>query len=664
MTTSTTITSEKDVAAEPDASLDRLYATLAAAAALLVTAILAAAVFTPHAIGAGPSLRVSATPATTAPGGSVQVQYAVKSLPAALALRLDDHQLKKVRVRTARGRTSVALPTDIAPGPHQLTACVKRACRSLTVTVVPQGPPSTPPATPAPQPEPRPETPVDVDFTGPANPLDVQAHTDASRTATETIDTAGGTLEVTGADGTHYKLIVPEGALLSPERISMAPISSVDGLPFSGGLAYGVQLEPSGLRFIDHVTLEVTGHPPVPADRETGFLYQQDGAEFQMYPIKESPSKTTFKIMHFSGVGVASGTESERNAQLLRATRDVEGRFAQQLATYFRPGEPIDYPGVQATLRAYHDQILKPLVTAAVTDDGLAMAAIPRYLNWARMVALLFGDDDEFMLAERQTLRDQWLDVITNAAQRAYQRCLDENRPEELPAILSWWRMVKLIDDEEVLPADAISRCARFELDFHTKIVQKHAFNLEGPEVWKGEAIAENVIIKPDPVTLEQHGGKDAQYVDFRVEIPPHPRGTGCWTGGDEWESTFPFTVSRLMIDLNPIQLPDGTYGIPEFERGKIALSVVPFFVREHQYFVDCGESTGSGGWGSWLAPTFLALHEDQLDEFGGMVFTDWTVPTGGGSMLGAKTYFRTVTVDEHETREETTLELYHAPTP
>ena len=47
------------------------------------------------------------------------------------------------------------------------------------------------------------------------NPLDVQADTDASHRATKTIGLAGGTLETTGADGTHYKLTVPEGALLS-----------------------------------------------------------------------------------------------------------------------------------------------------------------------------------------------------------------------------------------------------------------------------------------------------------------------------------------------------------------------------------------------------------------------------------------------------------------
>ncbi|HET7443161.1 MAG TPA: hypothetical protein VFJ57_00740 [Solirubrobacterales bacterium] len=640
----------------------------AAAAALFVTAL--AALFALPATAASPTLRVSAAPATVAAGGSVEVEYTVKPLPATLVLRLDHGSQKTVRARKARGQTTFNLPAGSAAGPHKLTVCVKATCRALTLKVsrralaASQGsPPSPSPAqTQQLPPAPRPEAPASaIDFTGPANPLDVEAHTDPSRRATATIDTWGGTLETTGADGTHYKLTVPEGALLSPEQISMTPIAAVDDLPFAGGLAAGVQLEPSGLRFSDYVTVEISDHPPVAPAQETGFLYQRDGVEFQLYPVQESASKTTFKIIHFSGVGIASGTEAERNAQLLRATRDVEGRFGQQLATYIRPGEEINYTAVKATLRAYHDQILKPLVTAATSDDGLAIQAIHRYLSWSRMVQLLFADED-FMLAERAALEDQWLAIIKNAAKKAYRRCIDENRPQELTMILAWSRMLALMGLNAEIPADGIWRCARFELDFHTKITQKRPGNFEGPEIWKGEAIAENLIIEPDSISLEQRGTKEAEYVDFRVDIPPHKSGTGCWRGGGEWESVFPLTVSRLMIDLNPVLHPDGTYGYPEINRGKIALSIVPFFVKEFQFWVDCGGSTGSGGWGAWLAPTFLELHEDQLDDFGGMVFTDWTVPDGGGSMLGAKTYFRTVMLGGEETREETTLELYHAP--
>lgn len=648
---------------------------IVATAPLVVALILAAT-----AAAAAP-LRISASPVAVVPGGSIKVRYAVKRHPAKLVLRLDRKRVKTVRVRRARGRTTIALPRDMAPGGHRLTGCVKRACRSLTLRVGPRAPaggpgPSPSPASPAaptrgrgqgpapgPAPGPKP-LPPPVDFNGPPNPLDVQAHTDGSRRATATIGLAGGTLEATGADGTRYTLTVPAGALLSDAQISMTPIVSIEGLPFSGGLAAGVQLEPSGLRFGDFVTLEIDGHPPVSAQAETGFLYQQDGEELQLYPVDEDPASTTLEVMHFSGVGIARGTEAERNAQLLRATTDVEGRLGQQLATLFRPGEPADHTAVGATLRAYHDQIVRPLILAALSDDGLAVQAINRYLGWDRLVQLMM--DDGFMATERSALLDQWIAIMKNAAIEAHRRCVDQNRPEELPMILSWWRQLALMGHDDEMPTElwtAISGCARFELDFRTEVVQEQELNLEGPTVWKGEAIVENVVIEPDPLTLQQRGAEDAQYVDFVVEIPPHEPGTGCWLGGGEWETTFPFRVSRLEIDLNPIQRPDGSYGYPELERGRIAVSVVPFSVQEYHYWVDCGGSTGGGGWSMWLAPTFFSLHEGRLDEYGGIVFTDWTVPTGAGSLLGAKTFFRTLTVDGHETSEETTLELYHVPT-
>jgi hypothetical protein len=640
--------------------------------ALLVAAVVAALLALPTVAAAAAPLKLSAKPTRVEPGESIVVKYAVKRHPAKLVLRLDGKRLRTVRVAKARGRATVTLPRRLAPGAHRLTACIKQVCRSQTLRVrraAPAPPPaeSPSPAPPAPQlpaPEPTPAPPPAMnDFTGDPNPLGVQAHTDPSHGAAKTIGFAGGTLETTGADGTHYKLTVPAGALLSDERVSLTPITTVDGLPFSRGLAAGVQLEPSGLRFGNFVTLEVTGHPPVPADEETGFLYQQDGDEFQLYPVQEDAGKTTFRIMHFSGVGIARGTEAERNAQLLRATTDVEGRLTQQLAALFRPGEPVDSAAVEATLRAFHDQIIKPLVTAALTDDGLAVQAINKYLGWGRLVQLLA--DDEFMAEERRLLTDQWIEIIKNAAVKAHRRCVDESRPEELPSILSWWRQLSLMGLADEMPTDlwtAISSCARFELDFHTKIVQEHEFNVEGPELWKGEAFAENVIIEPDPQTLQQRGTKAAQYVDFRVEIPPHEPGTGCWRGGGDWARTFPFTVARLEMDLNPIQRPDGSYGYPEFERGRIAVSVTPFSTREYQFWADCGGSTGEGGWGTWLGITFLGLHQDEQGEFGSIVFTDWTVPAGGGSLLGAKTYFRTKTVTGDKTSEETTLELYHAP--
>src|SRR3954454_16652231 len=62
-------------------------------------------------------LKLSATPTTIKPGGSVLVKYVVKRRPAKLVLRLDGKRARTVRVRKeARGRTTVTVPPNAAPG--------------------------------------------------------------------------------------------------------------------------------------------------------------------------------------------------------------------------------------------------------------------------------------------------------------------------------------------------------------------------------------------------------------------------------------------------------------------------------------------------------------------------------------------------------------------
>lgn len=143
--------------------------------------------------------------------------------------------------------------------------------------------------------------------------------------------------------------------------------------------------------------------------------------------------------------------------------------------------------------------------------------------------------------------------------------------------------------------------------------------------------------------------------------VPPHPPGTGCWHGSGEWDSTFPFTVTQLEMDLNPIQKPDGSYGYPELERGQIRMSILPFSPNEQVFLADCNGT--SEPWEDlWLGVTFHELHEDEEGD-GGYVITDWTLPApGSGSLMGAKTYFRTETFSGFKTDEETTIELYHVP--
>src|SRR5919107_1270939 len=169
---------------------------------MTVIAVLVALLASSEPAGAKAPLKVSATPTRLAAGESLKVKYVVGRRPTKLVIRLDRKRLRTVRVRKARGRVSLTLPRSVAPGTHRLTVCVGKTCRSVRLKVTaakapaapPQSPAPAPAPAPAPQPAPQP-APAPVDFTGAPNPLDVEAHTDASRRGTKTIDVTGGTLE-------------------------------------------------------------------------------------------------------------------------------------------------------------------------------------------------------------------------------------------------------------------------------------------------------------------------------------------------------------------------------------------------------------------------------------------------------------------------------------
>ncbi|HYX19803.1 MAG TPA: hypothetical protein VFA98_03060, partial [Thermoanaerobaculia bacterium] len=105
--------------------------------------------------------------------------------------------------------------------------------------------------------------------------------TDASRAVSADIDAAGGSLTVTGADGTLFTLAIPQNALGSSVTISMAPISSIAALPLSQGLVGGVQIEPEGLGLFVPATLTINSPTPL-RPNAAGFSYLGDGQEFAL----------------------------------------------------------------------------------------------------------------------------------------------------------------------------------------------------------------------------------------------------------------------------------------------------------------------------------------------------------------------------------------------
>ena len=100
------------------------------------------------------------------------------------------------------------------------------------------------------------------------HPKGVSVTLDNAKAATAVIPVTGGTLSATGADGSVFTLTIPDKALGGDEKVTMTPLIAVNGLPFSGGLVAGVQLEPDGLELFQMATLTIKPAKDVPIAKQ------------------------------------------------------------------------------------------------------------------------------------------------------------------------------------------------------------------------------------------------------------------------------------------------------------------------------------------------------------------------------------------------------------
>jgi hypothetical protein len=174
---------------------------------------------------------------------------------------------------------------------------------------------------------------------------------DSEHAVTQIVPANGGTMTATGADGATFTLIVPAKALLSSARVTMTPVSTVSGLPLSGGLAAAVRLEPDGLRLFNFATLIIEPPQSVSPNQETSFAWDQAGDDFHLFPM-QTPNSTQRENARGSGAPLnprphlqvaplqrlrRHGTDGDRAAQRQRrppVPRPDSGKHSG----YHRPG--------------------------------------------------------------------------------------------------------------------------------------------------------------------------------------------------------------------------------------------------------------------------------------------------------------------------------------
>jgi len=264
------------------------------------------------------------------------------------------------------------------------------------------------------------------------NPVRVGVTRDSSHSARAAVTMGGATITAVGGDGSRFTLTIPPNALPADTVITLTPVSSIAGLPLSGGLAAAVHLEPEGLHFNQPVVLRIEPERPVPPAKRIGFGYLRDGDDFHPYPV-DSGSALQMRLLHFSGAGVALGTSAEASALAQRAPANAEAQLEQKIWELLEtehqrqirgePGDPELAGKLTGLLEEFYEQVVLPKLDAARNADDwrVMFDAIQTATFFARMSNLI--GEDQSALAK---LLPRMEPILVRGFDHGYHRCIQK----------------------------------------------------------------------------------------------------------------------------------------------------------------------------------------------------------------------------------------------
>jgi len=219
------------------------------------------------------------------------------------------------------------------------------------------------------------------------SPAAAVVHTtlDPARAVTAAIGPAGGALQAVDAHGTTFRLVVPKNALISLQDVTLTPVATIGDLPFSGGLAGAVYLEPAGFVMSESAQLTITPSPALARAQQLSFAFRGLAGELALAPPVLGPAALVLPVHHFGGYGVGSGTAADLAAQLARVPTRLEDRLTQRLAGILLP---IRRAANGAALPASVLQLLQQDYTASIKPNlvklklGGLEASYPVVRNW------------------------------------------------------------------------------------------------------------------------------------------------------------------------------------------------------------------------------------------------------------------------------------------
>lgn len=296
----------------------------------------------------------------------------------------------------------------------------------------------------------------------------------------------GGELTATGEDGTVYTLIVPPEALAWETTITMTPLAEVEGLPFGDGPTYGIDLEPSGLEFIEPAVLRIDPPTPIPVEQQLSFGYH-DG-DLTLAVLDPRNADLELQVAHFSGYGVRPGLLDDVDEVLDRIGRTEELRIEAAMQRALAEARQKSLSGQDASgewerfkalMAEYEELVIKPRL-AAIEESCSSGRSILRFLlGHERLQEIFFGEESGSLLDGLSTNFSELLEQVTGVCTaEEYQMCVDDHVVHRLLQFyLETARTNALLGQEvaegESTPALEELRartedCMTFELEFTT----------------------------------------------------------------------------------------------------------------------------------------------------------------------------------------------------
>jgi hypothetical protein len=362
--------------------------------------------------------------------------------------------------------------------------------------------------------------------TAAAKPVAVSPQLEAGRAFDSPVQAdLGGTAFTGSTDGTSYTLIVPGGALTHDARITMTPLTGIAGLPLSGGLVAGVQIDDDALQFAKPALLVIQREGLAPGPSQVAFGYHNSGTDFFLSPFGQRPpgypsEAIVVPILHGGGYGVANATAADVAAQRAKTPARAEDQLAQEAATLGGAAKR----GVRMKATEFNDaafvakahevyaQKIQPQMTAAETNDAVLSQAASDAFGWMREVTLV-GHDEEFQ-AEFQQIYKSLEKALDNAYEQAKKKCKagDYKQVARLTQI-ERFRQLLGIGSEKSNLAEDVDKCLSFELR-----VKSHIEVHENPG--GGDHVDEvSELVSTVPLHLDLNNGRLSGDAPFEYRL-------------------------------------------------------------------------------------------------------------------------------------------------